>query len=114
MPADIYRYEKYAYIYTDSFPNIFVTYRTAGAKSNSRYTILMTMPKNCHANIKDGRESIENGRMRMRHPMGIVSDCIVYDQKTMGNGMAAAEAPHMEPRRYRHGRNAQSPSNKYA
>ena len=44
----------------------------------------MTMPKNCHANIKDGRESIKNGRMRMRHPMGIVSDCIADDQKTMG------------------------------
>lgn len=89
-------------------------YRPVGAKQNSRYTILMTMPKNCHANIKDGRESIKNGLMRMRHPMGIVSDCIADDQKTMGNGMAAAEASYMEPRRYRHGRNAQSPSNKYA
>ena len=89
-------------------------YRPVGAKPNSRYTILMTMPKNCHANIKDGRESIKNGLMRMRHPMVIVSDCIADDQKTMGNGMAAAEASYMEPRRYRHGRNAQSPSNKYA
>lgn len=97
-----------------AFPNIFVMYRTADAKPNSRYTILMTMPKNCHANIKDGRESIKNGRMQMRHPMGIVSDCIADVQKTMGNGMAAAEAPYMEPRRYRHGRNAQPPSNKYA
>lgn len=50
--------------------------------------------------LKTVGESIKNGRMRMRHPMGIVSDCIVYDQKTMGNGMAAAEAPYMEPRRY--------------
>ena len=97
-----------------AFPNIFVMYRPVGAKPNSRYTILMTMPKNCHANIKDGRESIKNGLMRMRHPMVIVSDCIADDQKTMGNGMAAAEASYMEPRRYRHGRNAQSPSNKYA
>lgn len=97
-----------------TLPNIYVTYRPVGAKPNSRYTILMTMPKNCHANIKDGRESIKNGLMRMRHPMVIVSDCIADDQKTMGNGMAAAEASYMEPRRYRHGRNAQSPSNKYA
>lgn len=97
-----------------AFPNISVTYRTADAQPNPRYTILISMPKNCHANIKDGRESIKNGRMRMRHPMWIVSDCIADDQKTMGNGMAAAEASYMEPRRYRHGRNAQSPSNKYA
>ena len=50
----------------------------------------------------------------MRHPMVIVSDCIADNQKTIKNGMAAAEAPYMEPRRYRHGRHAQSPSNKYA
>lgn len=67
-----------------AFPNIFVTYRPADAKPNSRYTILMTMPKNCHANIKDGRESIKKGLIRMRHPKGIVSDCIAEDQKTMG------------------------------
>ena len=97
-----------------AFPNIFVTYRTADVQPNCPYTILISMPKNCHANIKDGRESIENGRMRMRHPMGIVSDCIADDQKTIKNGMAVTEAPYMEPRRYRHGRNAQSPSNKYA
>lgn len=97
-----------------AFPNISVIYRPADAKPNSRYTILMVMPKNCHANIKDGRESIKKGLIRMRHPMGIVSDCIADDQKTMRNGMEAAEASYMEPRRYRHGRNAQSPSNKYA
>ena len=97
-----------------TLPNIYVTYRPADAKPNSRYTILMTMPKNCHANIKDGRESIEKGLMRMRNPIGIVSDCIADGQKTIENGMAATEAPYMEPRRYRHGRSAQSPSNKYA
>ena len=97
-----------------AFPNISVTYRSADAQPSLPYTILISMPKNCHANIKDGRESIKNGRMRMRHPMGIVSDYIADDQKTIENGMATAEAPYMEPMRYRHGRNAQSPSNKYA
>lgn len=104
-----------SHLYTPiAFPNIFVTCHSADAQPNTRYTILITMPKNCHANIKDGRESIKKSLMRMRHPMGIVSDCIADDQKTMWNGMAAAEASHMRPRRNRHGRHAQSPSNKYA
>lgn len=67
-----------------AFPNISVTYRAADAQPNHPYTILISMPKHCHANIKGSRESIKNGRMRMRHPMGIVSDCIADDQKDDG------------------------------